>query len=31
MLWLVLMEVPPFAEGLQLPLAQPAMTSCLQK
>lgn len=27
--WLVLTELPPSALGLQLPLAQPAMTSCL--
>jgi hypothetical protein len=26
--WLLLMAVPPFAVGLQLPLAQPAITSC---
>jgi hypothetical protein len=28
---LVLMELPPSAVGLQLPLAQPAMTSCLRE
>jgi hypothetical protein len=28
--WLLLMEVPPCAVRLQLPLAQPAMVSCLQ-
>lgn len=29
--WLVLVELPPSALGLQLPLAQPAMTSCLRE